>query len=394
MKRLLNSLAAAEYGGKVKLYISIDGGGNEAVKEAAKVFEWKYGEKELIFHDENLGLRQHILKCGDLALNHDGIILLEDDLMVAGSFYAWAMDAFGFFRNDGQVEGISLYSHPYNETSQFPFWPLEDGSDNFFFQYSPSWGQVWYRSRWEEFRDWYNRNKHIPPGEGIMMPQNILYWPASSWKKYYIHYLIENDRYFAYPRRSLTTVFGGEGTNIRVKETFLQAPLWHGKKDFVFSSFENSAAVYDCFGEMLPGRLVRQAPHLAKFDLEVDLYGMKPLEQSGKEYVLSGRQARNPVMSFGREMKPHEENVIRNIPGKDIHLARREDFGKVRYLRKLLKVHHRKMLAYWYPLREYHFSGSRIISTGKDPEKHIDPPFLARKFSAVTGYAYKYFCRK
>lgn len=394
MQRLLQSLSGAMIRGKARLYISIDGGGNEDVKKISEEFEWPFGEKELIFHDENLGLRDHILKCGDLSEKHDGIILLEDDLLVSENFYQFALQSMEYFRDDDRVEGISLYSHPYNETSQFPFMPVEDGYDNFFFQYAPSWGQVWYRDKWKEFRQWYDENKDIKTGDGIVMPKNILLWPNSSWKKYYIHYIILKNRFFAYPRKSLTTIFSDEGTNIRIRETFLQAPLWHGKDTFGFSHFNDSVAVYDCFGEILPDRLKKLAPFLEDYDFEVDLYGMKPLERSKKRYALSGRSPAKALMSFGREMKPHEENVVMRIPGNDIHLAEKDEFGKVPYMRKLLKVHHRKLLAYWYPLREYHFSGTRILSTEKDPEKNIDASFLTRKAVSVGKYARKYYFGK
>ncbi len=99
-------------------------------------------------------------------------------------------------------------------------------------------------------------------------------------------------------------------------------------------------------------------------------------------------------MSFGREMKPQEENVVRQIPGNDIHLAEKDEFGKVPYMRKLLKVHHKKLLAYWYPLREYHFSGNKVIFTDKDPEKNVDASFLTRKAVSVGNYARKYFFGK
>jgi hypothetical protein len=394
INRLLQSLSQSSIQDKAKLYISIDGGGSEEVKNIAKEYAWPFGEKELIFHGQNLGLRQHILTCGDLTAKHDGIVLLEDDLLVANSFYRYALQSFDHFRDKEDVEGISLYSHPYNETSQFPFIPIEDGSDNFFFQYAPSWGQVWFRGRWQEFRQWYEENKDIKIGEGIVMPRNILLWPDTSWKKYYIHYLIVKNRYFAYPRKSLTTIFSDEGTNIRIRETFLQAPLWHEKNNFDFSTYPESVAVYDCFGEILPDRLKRKAAQLKEFDFEVDLYGMKPLERSAKKYILSGRKPKSSLISFGREMKPHEENVIHSIPGDDFHLAKVEDFSNVPYMRKLLKVHYKKLLAYWYPIREYHFSGKGLITTNKDPEKNIDPPFISKKIVAVGKYARKYFFGK
>ena len=90
LTRLLQSLAKAVYPLDVKLIISIDGGGgNQTIIDTANRFEWKHGEKQVIVHDVNLGLRKHILKCGELTKYYDGIVLLEDDLYVSPYFYTY-----------------------------------------------------------------------------------------------------------------------------------------------------------------------------------------------------------------------------------------------------------------------------------------------------------------
>jgi len=61
IERLLNSLLKASYPRAVDLIISIDGEGENSVKEIAANFTWPHGEKRLIFHDNNLGLRNHVL---------------------------------------------------------------------------------------------------------------------------------------------------------------------------------------------------------------------------------------------------------------------------------------------------------------------------------------------
>jgi GT2 family glycosyltransferase len=121
LNRLLNSLSKANYAQKVDIIISIDGKGDKEISKIANDLKWNFGNKEIIIHKKNLGLRQHILLCADLSQNYDGIILLEDDLYVSPEFYAYALSAIEYYKNCDMVAGIALYSHAFNETAQFPF---------------------------------------------------------------------------------------------------------------------------------------------------------------------------------------------------------------------------------------------------------------------------------
>jgi len=390
LKRLLNSLLKAEYPCDVELIISIDGGGDEENKKIASSFSWPFGKKQLIFHEQNIGLRKHVLSCGDLVKDYDGVIVLEDDLYVSPGFYEYTLKAFDFYKDDDKLAGISLYTHAYNETAQFPFRPLADGSDVFFLQYAPSLGQFWSREGWRRFRDWYDT---LVPGEPIPvnLPPNIKLWPETSWKKYFIAYILRHDLYFAYPRSSFTTHFSDEGTNIRVKENLFQVPLWLDKKVFVFRAFGDSNAVYDVFCEMKGEKLRQRVPALAGYDFGVDLYGMKSKEDTDGEYFLSQRRCKNPVMQFGREMRPHEMNITEGIEGEYFSLGKKEDFEEKPFMVRLLKCHEKQELAYWYPIREYHFYKNRLLTTGKTQNFFLNPVFLFRKFMVMARYAYRYF---
>jgi hypothetical protein len=393
LRRLMESLSKANYPGKVKLYISLDGGGGEEVRKVAREFEWRVGEKELIFHDKNLGLRQHVLTCGDISSRHEGIIVLEDDLLVSPEFYDFATMAYGFYSEDPEIAGISLYHHAYNETAQFPFVPLNDGSDVYFLKYAASWGQLWGKKHWRQFRDWYDHSEtDAHPDESI--PANIKLWPSNSWKKFFIEFLIQKDYYFVYPRVSFTTIFGDEGTNIRMRETFLQVPLYYGKRPFRFVAFEDSYAVYDTWCEILPDRLKRLVPALSDEEFDVDLYGMKFSEDISSQKILSGRICRDFEMTFGREMKPHEENIIHQLPGNYFHLGKKEQFKDVFYLYRLLKCHEKAELSYWFPLRPYHFGKRRIITANRRRNKLAAPVFVLKKAISTLSYAIKYFFPK
>jgi hypothetical protein len=411
IKRLLDSLMKASYPGHVDLIISIDGGGGgsedlkiggledlkikrgEEVKRIAKEFNWPFGEKKLIFHEVNLGLRKHVLSCGDLSQDYDGVIVLEDDLYVSPVFYQYTLQAFDYYKNDPKIAGISLYSHAYNETAQFPFRPLTDESDIFFMQYAASLGQFWSRSGWAGFRAWYDALGHRDKSYGNL-PPNINLWPETSWKKYFISYIIQQGLYFVYPRFSLTTNFGDEGSNLRLSENIFQVPLWLNKQKFQFKPFGESQMVYDVYCEIDPLRLKRLAPSLSDFDFEVDFYGMKSGDHSDKEMFLSSRACSRPLMTFGREMKPHEMNIIGGIPGDYFSLGEKNDFEEKNYFMRLLKCHEKKELAYWYTIREYHFFKNRLIATNKSSKFYFDPGFMFRKIMATVNYSFRYFRKR
>ncbi len=394
LKRLLSSLSRANFSQEIKLYISIDGGGDPAVTREAEAFEWPHGEKELILHTESLGLRKHVLACGELVKKHEGIILLEDDLFVAPDFYTYVTESYNYYKDDERIGGVSLYSHAYNETAQFPFIPLNDGSDVFFFQYASSWGQFWTREQWMSFRKWYDEKPSDKLAGDGSLPPNILLWPETSWKKYFIRFLIEKEKYFVYPRQSFTTNFNDPGQHIKLREKFFQVPLAYNKTSFHFIPFEESNAVYDVYCEMIPDRLKRLCGKYEGYDLEVDLYGMKVLKNVKAEYLLTTTKMDSPLETYGREMKPHEANVIEGIPGNEIFFGKTINGRDKAYMQKLLKCHEKKHLNYFYPLREYHFSGQNILSTPGNTQKRPGPVFLAKKFLVMFRYAFFYFFRK
>ena len=194
---------------------------NNDVRGIAESFQWPFGEKEVRYQSEHLGLRKHILKCGDLSREFGSVIILEDDLYVSPYFYDYAVQALSYYNGDRNIGGISLYNQKIEEVTRYPFVPIEDDSDVYFLQFPSSWGQAWTKEHWEEFRAWYDTD---PDLTDIAMPEFIKWkWPASSWKKYFCAYLVEKNRYFVFPRGSFTTNFNDPGTHLaRAENCYFQ----------------------------------------------------------------------------------------------------------------------------------------------------------------------------
>lgn len=321
LERLLGSLLKASYEVPVRLIICIDGGGPPEVVVVAERFVWPHGEKQVIVQEKNIGLRKHILFCGGLSSQHDGVILLEDDLYVSPWYYQYAQRAAQYYRESPEISGIALYSPRFNECARLPFYPLDDGFDVFFMQVACSWGQLWLKRQWEEFALWYAENGGISLANDLALPYEIRQWPDSSWKKYFIKFMVEKDKYFVYPRQSLTTNFGDLGSH-HTGTLLYQVPLLYGEKREVnFIDFAASFVKYDTFGEVLPGALQRLCPQLRGRDFVVDLYGIKEIHCFAKEHVLTSKKCNGVVASYGKYLKPIECNVFENIPGDDLSLT-------------------------------------------------------------------------
>lgn len=316
LKRLLESLNRATYPDQdIPLIISIDHGDNEEIRQLADSYEWIYGSKEVKYQTVNLGLREHILRCGDLSQQYDALIVLEDDLYVAPDFYNYVLQAVHFCSEEDGIAGISLYNHKFNQHTRENFSALEDGYENWYFQYASSWGQVWTAKQWANFRKWYDANHTHYSFEDL--PYNIRSWSEKSWLKYHIAYVVESDKYFLYPRVSMSTNFNDTGTHITRKSTVYQVPLSMGKSEsYNFSTIRNSRALYDVYFE---NRQLGDFLNISNSDLCTDLYGEK--SEPDKRYWLSSQASNYRILkSFGLEFRPHELNIILDLPGHHFYL--------------------------------------------------------------------------
>lgn len=315
LTRLLYSIERAVYpeNSPVRLIISIDRSDNPKVAEAAHAFDWTHGEKLVREHEENLGLKKHVFECSEYACEYGSAIILEDDLYVSPLFYEYAVKALSHVENDDRIAGVSLYNHLLNVHAREPFEAIADGYDNYYFQFASSWGQAFTGNQWAAFREWYENGGSTADiagtaDNGKTVPANVCGWGDKSWLKFYIRYMVEKDRYFLYPRVSLTTNFSDAGTHDMGQQCDLQVPLMMGMKRYEFSALDESGAVYDAYFEN----------ERAAGEIELDLYGKKPV---GTGRMISSQLIPYKVIgSYGRVLRPLEANIIENIPGNDFFL--------------------------------------------------------------------------
>lgn len=325
LKRLLQSLLYARDLSEVKLIISIDNQEphNLDVKELAESFVWPFGEKEVHYQAEHMGLKKHVLKCGDLSQKYGSVIVLEDDLYVSPYFYTYARSAMEFYGKDEQIGGISLYNQPRQEGEELPFMPLSDHSDVYFLQLPSSLGQLWTKGQWAKFKTWFDTG---PDLSTISIPDYIYRWPETSWKKYFAAFLMDTGKYFVYPRVSLTTNFFDAGTHMSDSSSHSgQSQLKLFSADPRFIPFSESNCIYDMCLELITKSVRKLAVEQIDYDFELDLYGSKGIAKIKSPYVITSRPCHKPVKGYRRALKPHEMNVLLNLEGNELNLCKKED---------------------------------------------------------------------
>lgn len=318
LSRLLHSLNGVAFdGNRVPLIVSVDHSGDDAVVRVAQDFDWRHGHKVVRTFSERLGLKQHVLRCGDLTDEHEHLIVLEDDLYVSPNLYRFAVQAANHYRDDERIAGIGLYSHLWNVGCHRPFLPVDDPYDAYLMQFACSWGQVWTRGKWRAFAAWYRQHgADCQPAPTV--PEHVAAWSDRSWLKHHIRYCIETQRFFVYPRVALTTNFSDRGQHSGGEENGYQVPLQESYlKEYRFPVPGASPAVYDAFFESLA---LGQSLSVPGQNLCVDLYGTKRNRERSRYWLTLEPAPFVALRSFDLAFRPHEANVLRGLSGGRIFL--------------------------------------------------------------------------
>lgn len=314
-RRMLESVKRADYSNyeNVPLVISIDCSGDEELYDFARNFEWPHGDKYVIIREKRMGLKEHILACGDLTKYFKGVILLEDDLYVAKDFYNYTVQMDKAYGDCEKVASIALYSNEMNGFCWLPLVRLRNESDVFADQSICSWGEFWNTRMWGEFREWYNTTDI--QWEEFDMPRQIKEW-TRAWSKFFYAYILKKDKYSIYPYTALSTNFSDAGEHGDANNTIVQVSLQQGRKQYVTLPFARLEK-YDVYSNNI---CLADALGLSLSEICLDLYGVRPNVFNKRYYLTVKRLPYKVLKSFGLYMRPQELNVIENILGDDIFL--------------------------------------------------------------------------
>lgn len=311
IKRILKSLDNAVYPCDVPLVISIDASGCQPLYDYVESFKWDHGEKYVLIKEKRLGLRDHIISCGDLTKYFRGVIILEDDIFVSPYFYNYTLACVDKYDSDDRVSGISLYRPAMD--GNLPIDYVQDGKDTFAYQNVESWGECWTERMWKQFREWYNDTPDHDFSK-VDMPEYMKNW-KKAWSKYYMAFQIETGRYFIYPSVSHTTCFSEAGEH-GFASTIGQTVLLSGEKEYVLKTFEKLTK-YDIYGT---NHDVYEWMKMTEEELCVDFNGTNSNNKHCR-YILSPyNYPYKVVKEFALSLRPIELNVKYDLLGKGLYL--------------------------------------------------------------------------
>lgn len=321
LNRLLNSILCADCPANVRLIISLEGGCSEDVRQVAYGFNAINFQIEVIQRPERLGLRKHILACGDLTTIYGAAIILEDDLIVDRYFYSYAIAALNYYDKDTAVGGIALYACEYNEFAALPFTPMGNGYATYPMQIPCSWGQCWSSKQWLNFKSWYDKSDIETVNKTVDLPEEVKSWPESSWKKYFAAYLIHKNLYFIYPYQSYTTnCADAGGTHMMAGSDIYQVCFSSQQRplpSFTFCHLIDNEIAYDSFMEPC-GAVVYRALELDSGQIEIDTLGIKNCKNFTKKYILTCRQTTKAIRYYPRSFRPIEHNFLYQLPDNTV----------------------------------------------------------------------------
>lgn len=313
MKRLLGSIQEAQYpNDDIPLVISIDCSGDMALYDYVQSFEWKHGTKYVNIQNERLGLKNHILQCGDLSEHFKAIVLLEDDIFVSEYFYKYIKEAVEFYYDEDRIGGISLYQNEVGGSLPVCFY--NDGSDTYLRQSVASWGECWTDKQWSSFRAWLNTFNDDMFAQ-IDMPEVIKTWKRA-WSKYYMAYLIKTNRYFVFPYLSHTTCFSEAGDHSNEGSTIGQVNLMCGAKNYTFKSYDEMTK-YDIY---LVNKDIYKWTELSENELCVDWRCSSKNLRRCRYIMTPAILPFKVVKTYGMVMRPIELNIKYNIEGNDLFI--------------------------------------------------------------------------
>ena len=323
-RRLVDSICQANFDGdQVDLIVSIDKSNcQQQVHDACADAVWEHGAYRIIKRENRMGLRPHILSCGEMTEQYDGVIVLEDDLRVAPDFYRYAKSAMAYYDSDERIAQISLYAYGVNEFASRPFYPAKTAWDVYAMQATQSWGECWTRRMWEDFKKSpYYSCATISPREKI--PDNVNKWRETSWKKNFTNYIADTGKYVIYPYVSLTTNYTIAGEHSKGEVPDYHVVMQEGRKEhYSFCPLEQCAR-YDLFFERVEPIL--NIPACDGKRVCIDLYGMKKDYADAQILISTSRLPYAVIGEYALTVKPHENNLQMPEQGRGIYVY---DLGK------------------------------------------------------------------
>lgn len=311
-------------GAELEIIVSQDGPPNSSVDAVVQHFGAFFPIRR-IRHKENLGLKKHVLFCGDLVTEFDLLVVVEDDVVVAPPALEVLVSAVEAYQDEPCIRQFSLYSPAFTESTRAPFVPIADGNPGYLSRVPQSWGQAYVPNQWLAFKNFLANPANAGVFRGDALPANAYSWPiSSSWKRDYFAFMVSVGAYAWIPQVSLSSQTGAAGTHFKRPTPAMSVPMQMASGKFYHPNID-ALCRYDEYGELEWESLTRLAGELSEFSGTVDLYGGRPLDIIDTPVILTSRRTRAALKTFGSDFLPLEMNIALKQPGSSISLSRIED---------------------------------------------------------------------
>ena len=181
---------------------------HDSVVALAKTLQWPYGTFEIERRSRHYGIRDNVIWSWSPGEDnqHDRVIFLEDDIVVSPFFFQWLLAADAYGKDMHDWAGVSLYKATWNEVLWSPF----EERGPLMLQLPCSWGAMYTRSFWENFQEWWKKDKTEP--KSLHLPRSLTNsWGSESWKQVALRFLVERNYYLLYPSASFSTTLAPPG---------------------------------------------------------------------------------------------------------------------------------------------------------------------------------------
>lgn len=240
-------------------------------------FEWRFGEKLVHYRTANAGLQRQWLEAWWPSSDHEFAFVVEDDLEVSPLYFGFLESVIRSYYYDRSNYNPSVYG----ASLQRPrFVPGKHGNklhvdpktNVFLYQLVGTWGQLLFPKPWKEFRLWYDEHKSKDKkpfldgmvtngwykrlGERIWTPWFIKFIHSRGYFNIYTSF--QNERALSVSHRDAGVNYGktaGPDSQLLNRSTV--------GSDFLKLQPLSNLKWYDyCFGEVVPGRVVRSVDEL------------------------------------------------------------------------------------------------------------------------------------
>ena len=229
LEQCIQSLEACVGASETTLYIICDGPKENSASKVeevrryvesytpSSVFQKVIVEKK----DKNVGLAGSVIDGVSRVLDkHGKVIVVEDDLIVKPRFLLYMNGALDYYEKRPEYGSISAFTYPLKELKDYR-------EDVYATPKAECWGWATWKDRWNDalwadtdFQTYLNDRKTRVSFESLEAGLDRLmvlqyYDRISSWAVRWIYYLYCNNRLTVYPRNSLVTNegFDGSGTH-------------------------------------------------------------------------------------------------------------------------------------------------------------------------------------